>query len=57
MDSSTSHALLHLSEIAADAGKHIRTSSHLKPVEAALLLAEIIRLSRNADVARITRAA
>lgn len=57
MDSSTAHALLHLSEIAAGAGKHIRTTSHLKPVEAVLLLAEIMRLSRNADVARISRAA
>ncbi len=37
-------AWLHLVRIAADAGKYIRTSSHLKPDEAALLVAEISRL-------------
>jgi hypothetical protein len=35
---------LHLLRIAADAGKYIRTSSDLKPDEAALLVAEIYRL-------------
>ncbi len=57
MDSATAHALLHLFEIAGDAGKHIRTSSHLKPNEAALVVAEIARLSRNADAEPIARAA
>ncbi len=40
----TTDAWLHLLHIAADAGKYIRTSSNLKPDEAALLVAEISRL-------------
>ncbi len=64
------NAWLHLLRIAADAGKHIRTSSHLKPDEAALLVAEISRLrlltgeagdetplSRRAEIGRFAHAA
>jgi hypothetical protein len=70
MDTSTANALLHLLQIAADAGKYVRTSSNLKPDEAALLMAEITRLrelageagaenglTRSTDAARFARAA
>lgn len=66
----SSDAWLHLIRIAADAGKHLRTSSHLKPDEAALLVAEVSRLRslvgeaeaeippvRDARAARFARAA
>jgi hypothetical protein len=44
IDLPTAEALLHLSRVAADAGRYIRRSRHLKPDEAALLVAEIGRL-------------
>lgn len=44
MNALAADAWLHLLRIAADAGKHIRTSTHLKPDEAAVLVAEISRL-------------
>lgn len=48
MDKRTADALLHLLRIASEAGQHTRTTSMLKPDEAALLAIEIARLREQA---------
>ena len=70
MNALATEAWLHLLRIAADAGKYIRTSTHLKPDEAAALVAEMSRLRslageaapdmllpRGAEAAQFARAA